>query len=67
MKITILGIFNKNLKFWAFFMFTGQLAFTCSKLTIETVEHDVKYAQRYANGVVLISFLFTLDIFHTLF
>ena len=48
-------------------MFTGQPAFTYSKFTIETLEQDVKYVQRYANGVVLISFLFTLDIFHTLF
>ena len=41
-------------------------AFTCSKLTIETLEQDVKYVQsqqqRYQNdtsGVVLVSLLLT--------
>ena len=37
----------------------SQPAFTCSKLTIETLE--------YANGVVLVSLLLTLNILHTLF
>ena len=35
-----------------------QLAFTCSKLTIETLEQGV--------GVVLVSLLLTLNIFRTL-
>ena len=35
-----------------------QPAFTCSKLTIETLEHGVKYVQ---------SLLLTLNIFQTLF
>ena len=35
----------------------------CSKLTIETVEQGVKYA----NSVVLVSLLLTLNIFPTLF
>ena len=38
-----------------------QPASTCSKLTIETLEHGVKY------GVVLVSLLLTLNIFHTFF
>ena len=40
-------------------MATSQPAFTCSKLTTETLEQGV--------GVVLISLLLTLNIFHTLF
>ena len=40
----------------------GIQAFTYSKLTIETLEQSVKYA----NGVVLVSLLLTLNIFHTL-
>ena len=39
----------------------SQPAFTCSKLTIETLEQGV------ATGVVLVSLLLTLNIFHTLF
>ena len=34
---------------------------TCSKLTIETLEQGVKYA----NGVVVVPLLLTLNIFHT--
>ena len=41
----------------------NQPAKTCSKLAIETLEQGVKYA----NGVVLVSLLFTLNIFYTLF
>ena len=39
----------------------SQPAFTCSKLTVETLEQGVKY------DVVLVSLLLTLNIFHTLF
>ena len=42
--------------------FLSQVAFTCSKLTKESVEQGVKYA----NGVALVSLLLTLNIFHTL-
>ena len=38
----------------------SQSAVTCSKLTIETLEQGVKYAI----GVVLVSLLLTLNIFH---
>ena len=38
-----------------------QPAFTCSKLKIETLEQGGKY------GLVLVSLLLTLNIFHTLF
>ena len=53
-----------------------QLAFTCSKLTIEILEQGVKYIQKYtiktlasftANGIVLVFLLLTLNIFHILF
>ena len=43
-------------------MLASQPAFTCSKLTIETLEQSVKYGQY---GVVLVSLL-TLNIFCTL-
>ena len=50
-----------------------QPAIRCSKLIIETLEKGVKYDQsqqeRYqndANGIVLVSLLLTLNIFHTL-
>ena len=55
---------------------TGHLqpAFTCSKLTIETLEQGVKYVQslqqRHQNdaiGIACMSLLLTLNIFHTLF
>ena len=39
-----------------------QPAFTCSKLTIETLEQGVKYVQSY-----MVSLLLTLNIFHILF
>ena len=42
---------------------TSQPEITCSKLTIETLEQDVKYAI----GVVLVSLLLTVSIFHPLF
>ena len=51
-------------------------AFACSKLTIGTLEHGVKYVQSnnkatrttpLATAVVLVSLLLTLNIFHTLF
>ena len=49
-------------------------AITCSKLTIETLEQDVKLFkvnnkrhQNEAIGVILVSLLLTLNIFHTLF
>ena len=41
--------------------------FTCSKLTIEPLEQDVKYAQNYANGADLVALLLNLSIFQTLF
>ena len=51
-----------------------QLAFTCSNLTIETLEQGVKYVQSQkkrhqsdAIDIVLVSLLLTLDMFHTLF
>ena len=51
-----------------------QPAFTYLKLTIETLEQSVKYVQSQQerhqnknNGVVLVSLLLTLNIFHTLF
>ena len=48
-----------------------QLAFTCSKLSIETLEQDVKYVQNFVrsvslqndvNDVVLVSSLLTLNV-----
>ena len=50
----------------------NQPAITCSKLTIVTLEKGVKYFKvnnkdTDANGVVLVSLLLTLNIFHTLF
>ena len=42
-------------------LYLSQPAITCSKLTIETLEQGVKYT----NGVVLVSLLLTLNIFHT--
>ena len=46
------------------YLATSQPAITCSKLTIETLEQDVKCV---TIGVVLVSLLLTLNIFHTLF
>ena len=55
-------------------LFNTQLAFAYSKLTIETLEQDVKYVQgqqsRHQNeayGVVVLSLLLTLNILYTLF
>ena len=46
----------------------SQLAITCSKLKLETLEQGVKYVQSYDRYmIVLVSLLLTLDIFHTLF
>ena len=52
---------------------TAQPATTCSKLTTETLEQDVKYVQSEqqrhqndANGVVLVSLLLTLNKFRTM-
>ena len=42
----------------------SQLAFTCSKVTIKTLEQGVKYE---ANDVVLVCLFLTLNIFHILF
>ena len=56
---------NLFLKIWE--VDTGQPAIRCSKLTIETVEQDVKYVVKYANDVVLVSLLLTLNIFQILF
>ena len=42
-----------------------QPAFTCSKLTVKTLEQGVKHV--HANGVVLVSLLLTLNIFHAMF
>ena len=44
-----------------------QSAFTLSKLTIGALEQGVKYVQSKKIGVVLVSLLLTLNIFHTLF
>ena len=50
-----------------FFWISSQLAFICSKLTIETVEQGVKYVlQNDAIGFVLVSLLITFNIY-TLF
>ena len=52
---------------------TPQLAVTCSKLIIETVEQGVNYVhklrrlQNDAIGVTLVSLLLTLNAFQTLF
>ena len=43
-----------------------QSAVICSKLTIETLEQGMQYVQNPI-GVVLVSLLLTLNIFHTLF
>ena len=50
------------------------MAITCSKLTLETLEQDVKYVQSKqsrpqndGNDVVLVSLMLTLNIFDTLF
>ena len=50
---------------------TTQVAFTCLKLTIETLEKDVKYAHIVINkdirttpGCVVVSLLLTMNIFH---
>ena len=53
-----LNFFQQELKLSA-----SQLAFTCSKFRIETLEQGVKYV----SDVVLIFLLLTLDIFHTFF
>ena len=49
-------------------------AFTCSKLTVESLEKGVKYIIRFNNkdtrttpGVVLVLLLLTLNIFPTFF
>ena len=42
---------------------TSQPTFTYSKLTIETLEQGMKYV----NGVVLVLFLLTFNLFHNLF
>ena len=55
------------------FIGNAKLTITCSKLTIETLEQGVKYFQSQqsrhqndASGVVLMSLLLTLNMFHTL-
>ena len=45
----------------------SQPVFTCSKLTIEAQEQGVHMFKYDANGVVLVSSLLTLNIFHILF
>ena len=52
----------------------SQPAFSCSKLTAESLEQGVKYIQSQqerhpygANDIVLVSLFLTLNIFHTLF
>ena len=56
--------------------YNAQLAFTCSKLTRETLEQGVNMLTiktlerrqwRHSGGVVLVSLLLTLNIYHTLF
>ena len=45
------------------FYFYTKPAIACSKLTIETLKQNVKYA----NSVVLVSLLLALNMFHILF
>ena len=48
-----------------FLLLITQITFTCSKSTIESLEKGVKYIQSdFASGVVLVSLLLTLNIFH---
>ena len=49
--------------------YTVQPAFTCSKLTIETLANGVVLVSLLLtlNGVVLVSLLLILNTFHTLF
>ena len=54
-------------------LYLTQITFTCSKLTIETLEKGVKHVQSeeekhqsIANDVILV-FLLTLHIFHSFF
>ena len=58
-----------NWRFVSFAVDLSQLAFTCSKLAIETVEQGVKdmfkINIRTTPGVVLVSLMLTLNIFHT--
>ena len=61
-----------NWRFVSFAVDLSQLAFTCSKLAIETVEQGVKDMfkinikdSRTTPGVVLVSLMLTLNIFHT--
>ena len=57
-----------------FYAVNTQPVFTCSKLAVEKLEQGVKYVQNWqwkhqnndAIGVVLMSLLLTLNIFHTL-
>ena len=56
-----LKLFSKNLHSYEICF---QSAITCSKLTTETLEQGVKYVNG-VNGVVLVSLLLTLNIFHT--
>ena len=53
----------KSLSFLEFHFFI-QLAITCSKLTIETLE---QVNNKDTNGVVQVPLLLTLSMFHTLF
>ena len=49
---------------------SSQPAFTCSKLTIQTLEQGVKYVKvnnKDTSGIVLVSLLLTLNIFHSMF
>ena len=57
---------SKNVHTW------NQPTITCSKLTTETLEKDVKYVQQVNNkdnrtSLTLLPLLLTLNIFHTLF
>ena len=61
--ITFFSASEIGLKVKISYVTLSHAAFTCSKLTVETLEQGVKYA----NGVVLASLLLTLNIRLTLF
>ena len=65
------GSVSRLLRFFAVFRASTQLAITCSKLTIETLEQGgvvlVSLLLTLNIGVVLVSLLLILNIFYTLF
>ena len=60
---------NVTKKDLQYMRYTVQPAFTCSKLTIETLANGVVLVSLLLtlNGVVLVSLLLILNTFHTLF